>query len=191
MSSKREKYEQNPWNCIYCDKEIPYQRYKEKRKYKKHNPNFVFCDRQCCASHRSENKASNVSKYCKGCDQERNADQFYFSNKEKTRLTVLCKVCQGNYVQERCTLTREYTTLRQRAWKYGIKPEQIKAMFDKQKGICLVCKVQKARDIDHCHKTGKVRGMLCGRCNTGLGMLGDDINNLKNAILYLERNSDD
>jgi hypothetical protein len=41
--------------------------------------------------------------------------------------------------------------------------------------------------LDHCHVTGSFRGWLCGKCNTGLGMLGDNIAGLKAAIAYLER----
>ena len=73
--------------------------------------------------------------------------------------------------------------------------------FEKQKPMCKICgkTVHKAtknsRDnkkqavIDHDHKTGKLRGLLCHQCNVGLGNFKDDINRMLNAILYLSRNS--
>lgn len=42
-------------------------------------------------------------------------------------------------------------------------------------------------NVDHCHKSGKVRGILCANCNKGLGMLNDDINTLHNLIKYLSK----
>ena len=43
--------------------------------------------------------------------------------------------------------------------------------------------------VDHCHKTGKIRGLICDSCNVGLGRFKDNIDNLKNAIKYLEKNN--
>lgn len=57
--------------------------------------------------------------------------------------------------------------------RYGITLEQKQKMFDKQQGCCLVCgrhatELKSPLCIDHCHYTGKVRGLLCYGCNTGL-----------------------
>jgi hypothetical protein len=41
--------------------------------------------------------------------------------------------------------------------------------------------------VDHCHETGRIRGLLCGRCNTGIGILGDTLDHLKKAVTYLEK----
>jgi|TARA_R100001530_G_scaffold15187_2_gene13567 hypothetical protein len=69
--------------------------------------------------------------------------------------------------------------------------------FEKQKPMCKICgkTVHKAPEnskdkqnqavIDHDHKTGKLRGLLCHQCNVGIGNFKDDINRLMNAILYL------
>lgn len=45
--------------------------------------------------------------------------------------------------------------------------------------------------IDHDHKSGKIRGLLCGKCNSAIGLFGDSINNLQNAINYLKRYNND
>jgi hypothetical protein len=59
-------------------------------------------------------------------------------------------------------------------------------------GNCEVCgkyaeKNGKALSVDHCHSNGHVRGVLCDKCNTGLGMFEDNINYMKNAIKYLNK----
>ena len=75
---------------------------------------------------------------------------------------------------------------------YGITPEKYMEMFNVQKGRCKICgKKQKERQlgIDHCHKTKKVRGLLCISCNLGIGHLRDSAKLLKEAIKYLENNS--
>ena len=60
--------------------------------------------------------------------------------------------------------------------KYGITNEEYDEMFKKQDGRCLVCgeTSDKVLCVDHDHKTGRVRGLLCYRCNTALGHLRDD-----------------
>jgi hypothetical protein len=64
-------------------------------------------------------------------------------------------------------------------------------MFTKQDGRCKICNIVqeeliKALAVDHCHTTGKVRGLLCRECNLMLGNANDNIENLKAAIAYLE-----
>lgn len=53
--------------------------------------------------------------------------------------------------------------------KYGLTPEEVEAMERAQGGRCLICGVEGDLFVDHCHKTGRVRGMLCPSCNTFLG----------------------
>lgn len=54
-------------------------------------------------------------------------------------------------------------------------------------GICGAVRGKRNHALDHCHETQKLRGVLCGRCNTGLGMFGDDPARLRAAAAYLER----
>lgn len=79
--------------------------------------------------------------------------------------------------------------------KYGMTLEEYGDMLEKQDGKCAICGL-KAEDngrygvlyIDHNHKSWKVRGLLCERCNFGLGIFKDNIDMLRNAAKYLEDN---
>ena len=59
-------------------------------------------------------------------------------------------------------------------------------MSEKQGGRCAICKVGAPSDIDHDHKTNQLRGVLCLKCNVGLGMFEDNMDYLVSAIEYLE-----
>lgn len=75
--------------------------------------------------------------------------------------------------------------------KYDMTLEQWKSLFILQGSCCAICKSYWPNGAnwhtDHCHKTGKVRGILCNGCNTGLGQFKDKITSLQSAISYLER----
>jgi hypothetical protein len=62
-------------------------------------------------------------------------------------------------------------------------------LLKSQKGRCKICKsppITKRLAVDHCHKTGKCRGLLCGKCNSGIAFFNENIDSLKNAITYLK-----
>jgi hypothetical protein len=76
--------------------------------------------------------------------------------------------------------------------RYGITQEQFDAMLERQGNRCAICRTDtpcptsgKAWHIDHCHETGRVRGLLCNSCNRGIGQLGDDPDRLESAARYL------
>jgi len=75
---------------------------------------------------------------------------------------------------------------------YNVSTSFIQSLMDKQKGCCDICNESLVNPwstsryhIDHNHITGEVRGLLCSGCNSGIGMLKEDINNLQSAIEYL------
>lgn len=75
---------------------------------------------------------------------------------------------------------------------YGISTAQYESMKEKQKNVCAICfkkettgKIKRLR-VDHCHSTGKVRGLLCNKCNIGIGFLQDSLVLLKSAMKYLK-----
>lgn len=70
---------------------------------------------------------------------------------------------------------------------YGITLEQYRKMCEGQNNVCLICGKEnwQALIIDHSHTTGIVRGLLCHRCNLGIGYYDGDINKLERVIKYL------
>lgn len=72
---------------------------------------------------------------------------------------------------------------------YGITPEEYDALAAKQKNACAICKQECVTGyrlaVDHDHETGRVRGLLCMHCNSGIGNLNDSIPLLQAAIRYL------
>lgn len=78
-----------------------------------------------------------------------------------------------------------------RKHKYGVTKERYFKLFEKQKGKCGVCgcrppKGDHSFHIDHNHRTGKVRGLLCRRCNNGLGFFRDQVRLIRKAVRYLK-----
>lgn len=71
---------------------------------------------------------------------------------------------------------------------YGIDIEDFEKMVDSQGGRCKICNTipDKKLCVDHCHKTGTIRGLLCSKCNSGIGMLQDSPELLENALKYLK-----
>lgn len=85
-------------------------------------------------------------------------------------------------------LTRQAKLMR----NFGITIEDYNRMFEDQQGCCAICSkhqdVGKIRlAVDHCHTTGKVRGLLCLQCNAGIGNLRDSPELLRIALAYLEK----
>lgn len=88
---------------------------------------------------------------------------------------------------------------RRRYRSYGLTEETYKELYTSQGGCCAICRVpllevnspgragprKRNTHIDHCHTTGKTRGILCSGCNLGLGHFQDDPSKLQAAIAYL------
>ena len=72
---------------------------------------------------------------------------------------------------------------------YGITLDDYDRMLVEQNNCCAICKSPEPGhlhfSVDHDHKTGKLRGLLCNNCNRGLGMLGDNVERIKRALEYL------
>jgi hypothetical protein len=76
---------------------------------------------------------------------------------------------------------------RRRPRKYGLTPEEWGELVAAHGDACAICGKQMRLSIDHCHRSGKVRGLLCNDCNLGLGRFRDDPELLQAAIAYLTR----
>jgi hypothetical protein len=121
-----------------------------------------------------------TEKRCSICKKIKHAHEFYLSNTNNDGLHGWCKECS-----DRRTVENGRKRL------YGISPEQFEKKLQEQKGVCSIChkpeKGKRSLNIDHDHASGKVRGILCSKCNLLLGYSGDNINILMNAIDYLRR----
>ena len=75
--------------------------------------------------------------------------------------------------------------------RYNITDSEFKFLAEKQQGRCAICgdKFIKTPHVDHCHKTGNLRSLLCSLCNPGLGYFRDSPENLRKAAAYLEQHN--
>jgi hypothetical protein len=88
-----------------------------------------------------------------------------------------------------CRVDRNYNEVLRR--KYGLNRCDYEVIVETQDGRCAVCAetltTRQHTHVDHCHETGRVRGILCKNCNNGLGMFRDRPDILRTAAEYLER----
>lgn len=149
--------------CHHCEKEIASPKtafvlYKE-------DYTLIFCKESCSVTH-------NIleTKYCAGCELTKTANQFHKNPTTSTGLATYCKEC--------CKIKRKKRI-------YDLTPEREAEILESQGGVCALCRRDRKLVVDHDHKTGVVRGLLCIACNTILGKSGDDIAGLEAVIAYL------
>ncbi len=139
-----------------------------------------------------------MKKYCSGCGLYLQAKAFRKSSKGADGLSVDCLTCQSKRVhilpegfeQNRKMRRRNMKERRVQphAIKYGITEADWLQLLNKQGNLCAICggkQEGRVLCIDHDHLTGKVRGLLCGNCNVGLGNFRDSPKILESAIAYL------
>ena len=68
---------------------------------------------------------------------------------------------------------------------YGLSIAEVEAIRERQSGLCAICRIRPAKDVDHDHRTKRPRGLLCHGCNLGLGYLHDSPERLVAALEYL------
>lgn len=110
-------------------------------------------------------------KTCKYCGEEKPLEEYHFSQRGIGKRVNRCKAC---------------IQVMHRRRRYGLEPEAFEKMMADQGGKCWICgKPLVKPTVDHDHKTGKVRGLLCVPCNRGLGYL-ETVGWLDKALHYLE-----
>lgn len=137
--------------------------------------------RQCCAKAASRYRLDNL-------DREReNNRKWRANNLARARATV-----NRRQNKSKSQMSRKNSMLRLR---YGITLDQFNQMLIAQNNKCAICQIlidetpKKQLCVDHCHTTEKIRGLLCGNCNAGIGSLKDSIQLLESAISYLKETS--
>lgn len=135
------------------------------------------------------------TKRCPKCELVLSVDNFYKSKTKHTkkgwRYTSECKSCSSAYSKKYREKDKqafyEKAYARQVKYRYGITIEERDRIVEMQNGLCAICDIDISDKpyIDHCHDTGKVRGMLCMNCNAGLGSFKDSPEIFKKALNYL------
>jgi len=125
------------------------------------------------------------------CGVEKQITEFYMRDKKTGRRHSACKECDKARVKARHQANPDRTKNNDLKRMYGITLEEHTKMFEKQNGVCAICKKPgdgkwKKLCVDHCHTTGKVRGLLCKRCNIALGEVRDNTHILQSMIEYLQ-----
>ena len=128
-------------------------------------------------------KKNNKRSSCRQCDLK--ADTRYKDNPEKEKQRT-------EYWRKSQNTDLKYSY---RKWalkkNYNLTLEEYNLKLKEQDGVCAICKTppnKKQLAVDHCHKTNKIRKLLCGNCNTALGLFKDNIDVLNKAISYLKEN---
>lgn len=150
-------------------------------------------------------------KVCIKCLVEKEDDQFHIRRINSDGRDNKCKICATNYrrdqqKKQRAKLgkfprklnkyknkSKEYQKDKFLKYQYGISLDDYNVIFANQKGCCAICSkhqihLDKTLHVDHCHKTSKIRGLLCSMCNQALGMLEDNVDTLEKAKNYLIKN---
>ena len=119
----------------------------------------------------SEEKTEKINvKKCDTCRKILSIDRFYNNKYKHDGYSSTCKDCS--------------------AANSARKRENYDRLINEQSGLCAICGItteenKKDFAVDHCHKTGIIRGALCNNCNTGIGLLKDDTEIMNKAIDYL------
>lgn len=144
-------------------------------------------------------------KNCRKCGESKPVSDYYSQPSNLDGLNGQCKSCVKSRIHNWQKKNRSKKNEYNRRWKekypehaklvqfrsslkcnYKLSTDEYLSMVTSQHELCALCNKKRKLLIDHCHKTGKVRGLLCYACNTALGMFKDDVGLLFKAVEYLK-----
>ena len=139
-------------------------------------------------------------KRCSKCHETLPAERFYLCG---GKLSSYCRPCHNKARKARYAANREAEHKTQRDWRrrnpgkslavqrkyqYGITSDEVNALRQRQEGLCAICRGGLVPEcVDHDHSSGRVRGLLCKKCNSLLGFARDSVEILTSAIKYLQK----
>ena len=113
----------------------------------------------------------------------------FYVDKDGCRTNRYCRECHKASCKERWHARDWLDRWASRNYKYGVTKEYLIELYQKQDGKCAICaevpSTQRGLHVDHCHESGKVRGLLCHGCNVALGSFRDNPDLLTKAIEYI------
>lgn len=128
----------------------------------------------------------NLVKVCVNCNKEKNFPEEFKSASNRCRVCLECsKEVKRKIGASDSKRNNQYFK------RYGITLNDYEKMLKIQNYCCAICTIHISElssrlHVDHCHTTGKVRGLLCFNCNSGLGRFKDSKSNLLNAVTYIK-----
>lgn len=142
-------------------------------------------------------------KQCTKCKDLKSLNEFGKDKTTKSGLCYQCKKCKGKYGRTHKIEMAGYKKKYRRSEKgklkgreqglrskFGITLKQYDEMFEQQNGVCLICgsagECYRRLAVDHNHKTGKIRALLCSNCNNMIGLAKENVIILQSAINYLK-----
>lgn len=174
------------------------------REYRRRNSDRINASRRSCSPERKSELAAiqrqkrrdnpGVFKERARRSREKNGEKLRLKCREYHRRN---KVRLSEYRKKWNKENRDLVRARKVNKIYGVSSDEYQKLVMSQNNLCAICKSQEIqRDkrtglirrlaVDHDHETGEVRGLLCARCNAGIGQFRDDRNVLRSAIEYLE-----
>jgi hypothetical protein len=137
-------------------------------------------------------------KKCANCEEYKDLSDFSPSEGKAYGVNAWCKRCIAQVKNTRYTLERARAEHLRRV--YGLTMEEYEQMLTGQNGLCACCGRSETRrvgrkkrsenapllHVDHCHTTGRIRGLLCSACNQALGLLEEDPQRIKALLHYVE-----
>ena len=155
------------------------------------------------------------NKTCTDCKIEKPVSEFYLKKSGKHGVAAWCKKCNIRMSREYRAKNKIKVRVKAKVYrernkgkikgqylstKYGITIEQFDQMMAAQDGVCAICgRLETAKNqwggvkqlaVDHDHETGKVRALLCTKCNMALGGTDDNVEILAHMISYIEKHKD-
>lgn len=133
---------------------------------------------------------------CSSCAERKPLDEFGRDNRAVSRkgYKAACRKCCAKLTlawkrRTGYVIPKDRHRMYRIKYMYGLSERQYATILERQSGLCAVCfkppEPGTLLRVDHDHSTGQVRGLLCGPCNTGIGMLGDSYDRLRSAMRYL------
>ena len=144
--------------------------------------------------HDKRNKSGRKSS-CRSCERKMARVSYQKHRQSRIEKTRKYRQQKGERYNKNRREKRHFTRITEASRKYGISKETVVKLLETK--ICPICGNEMSFDhkdthawpnIDHCHASGKVRGVICGRCNNLLGRAKDNVTILKKAISYLNQN---
>lgn len=182
--------------CNHCGAEFA------KRKDLALSSSVHYCSRECLNMEQMLRLSDGTDRVCTKCEKSKPVTEFY-DRKDRKGKRSLCIECWTGRTTARTLEKRKqepfkYSALSYKStikMKYGISIEEYDRLLKLQDGKCALCRKPEVRrlrgniarlSVDHCHVTGKIRGLLCSKCNTAIGLFEDNKELMQKAIEYLE-----